>query len=73
MRLDVAAPLLLAPLAAAHGAVTSYIIGGKTYQGYDGFAPANTPEVIQFPWPGTKLFVVTSRYSRGTNAILIRL
>ncbi|KAL1844791.1 hypothetical protein VTK73DRAFT_1791 [Phialemonium thermophilum] len=52
MKLDIATPVfLLAPLAAAHGAVTSYIIDGKTYQGYDGFAPATTPKTIQFPWP----------------------
>ena len=53
MRFDIAAPLLAAvPLAAAHGAVTSYIVDGKTFQGYDGFAPMNTPSTIQFPWPG---------------------
>ncbi|KAH8883220.1 glycoside hydrolase family 61 protein, partial [Thozetella sp. PMI_491] len=41
----------LAPLAAAHGAVTSYVIGGTNYQGYDGYAPSNTPKTIQYPWP----------------------
>ena len=43
--------LLLAPLAAAHGAVTSYIIGGKTYPGYQGFSPAQSPPSIQRQWP----------------------
>ncbi len=52
MRLDILAPVLaLVPFAAAHGAVTSYVIGGTTYQGFDGFAPANTPKTIQYPWP----------------------
>ncbi|TPX11334.1 uncharacterized protein E0L32_001152 [Thyridium curvatum] len=52
MKFDIiASSLALAPLVAAHGAVTSYQIGGKTYPGYDGFAPANSPSTIQFPWP----------------------
>lgn len=51
MKLDLVAPLLaLAPLTAGHGAVTSYIIAGKTYPGYDGFAPSTTPETIQRQW-----------------------
>ncbi|KAK7973633.1 phosphoglycerate mutase-like protein [Apiospora arundinis] len=45
-------PLLLAaPLAAAHGAVTSYIIGGKTYPGYEGFSPQPNAQIIQRQWP----------------------
>jgi hypothetical protein len=42
---------LLATGAAAHGAVTSYIIAGKTYPGYQGFSPANSKDVIQRQWP----------------------
>jgi len=51
MKIDLVAPLLaLAPLAAAHGAVTSYIIGGKTYPGYDGFNPGSSKNTIQRQW-----------------------
>lgn len=42
---------LLAGGAAAHGAVTSYIIAGKNYPGYQGFSPANSKNVIQRQWP----------------------
>ncbi|KAK1752599.1 glycoside hydrolase [Echria macrotheca] len=41
---------LLAADVAAHGAVTSYIIDGKTYPGYQGFSPANSKNVIQRQW-----------------------
>jgi len=41
---------ILAAEVAGHGAVTSYVIAGKTYQGYNGFAPSSTP-VIQRQWP----------------------
>lgn len=52
MRFDILAPALaLAPLAAAHGAVTSYVIGGVTYPGYEGFSPQYSPKTIQFQWP----------------------
>ncbi|KAK8098691.1 Cel1 protein [Apiospora kogelbergensis] len=46
-------PLLaaVAPLAAAHGAVTSYIVGGKTYAGYEGFSPQPNAQIIQRQWP----------------------
>ncbi|KAI0162355.1 glycoside hydrolase family 61 protein [Xylariaceae sp. FL1272] len=45
-------PLLLAPtLVAAHGAVTSYIIDGKTYPGYQGFSPVAGAQIIQRQWP----------------------
>ncbi|KJR89909.1 cellulose-growth-specific protein [Sporothrix schenckii 1099-18] len=45
-------PLLsLVSLAAGHGAVTSYVIGGKTYNGYDGFAPSTSGPTIQRQWP----------------------
>ncbi|KAI2605120.1 glycoside hydrolase family 61 protein [Hypoxylon fragiforme] len=43
--------LLLAPsLAAAHGAVTSYEIGGKAYEGYQGFSPVAGAQTIQRQW-----------------------
>jgi hypothetical protein len=51
MRFDALAALALAPLVAGHGAVTSYIIGGTNYPGYEGFAPATSPKTIQFQWP----------------------
>ncbi|CAI6341394.1 unnamed protein product [Periconia digitata] len=41
---------LFAAEAAAHGAVTSYVIAGKTYPGYQGFSPTSDP-VIQRQWP----------------------
>ncbi|RYP77488.1 hypothetical protein DL771_001061 [Monosporascus sp. 5C6A] len=45
-----ALPFLLAPaLVAAHGAVTSYIIGGKTYPGYEASLPG--AQIIQRQWP----------------------
>ncbi|KAI1488584.1 glycoside hydrolase family 61 protein [Biscogniauxia mediterranea] len=44
--------LFLAPaLVAAHGAVTSYEIGGQTYEGYQGFSPVAGAQVIQRQWP----------------------
>ncbi|KAF2636277.1 cel1 protein precursor [Massarina eburnea CBS 473.64] len=42
---------LLAAQASAHGAVTSYVIDGTTYPGYEGFAPATSPKTIQRQWP----------------------
>ncbi|KUJ19714.1 family 61 putative glycoside hydrolase [Mollisia scopiformis] len=42
---------LLAAEAAAHGAVTSYVIGSTTYPGYQGFSPASSPPTIQRQWP----------------------
>ncbi|RYO64069.1 hypothetical protein AA0116_g3841 [Alternaria tenuissima] len=42
---------LLAAQAAAHGAVTSYVIDGVTYPGYEGFSPASSPKTIQRQWP----------------------
>ncbi|KAI8948036.1 lytic polysaccharide monooxygenase [Xylaria longipes] len=45
-------PLILAPaLVAAHGAVTSYIIDGTTYPGYQGFSPQPNAQIIQRQWP----------------------
>lgn len=43
--------LLAAPLVSAHGAVTSYAIGGKTYPGYEGFSPVAGAQIIQRQWP----------------------
>lgn len=43
--------LLAAPLVSAHGAVTSYVIGGKTYPGYEGFSPVAGAQIIQRQWP----------------------
>ncbi|CAK7199263.1 hypothetical protein SEUCBS139899_001938 [Sporothrix eucalyptigena] len=43
--------LVLASQAAGHGAVTSYVIGGKTYNGYNGFAPSTSGPTIQRQWP----------------------
>jgi len=34
-----------------HGAVTSYIIGGTTYPGYQGYSPASSPATIERQWP----------------------
>jgi len=51
MKLDLlASALSLAPLVAGHGAVTSYIVAGKNYAGYDGFAPSNSPTTIERQW-----------------------
>ncbi|KAK4152736.1 glycoside hydrolase [Chaetomidium leptoderma] len=41
---------LLVGGAAAHGAVTSYVIAGKNYPGYQGFSPSNSKNVIQWQW-----------------------
>ena len=75
MRFDVLAPVLaLVPLVAGHGAVTSYIIGGTTYPGYEGFAPATSPKTIQFQWPDyNPTLTVTDpkmRCNGGTSADL---
>ncbi|KAL8346091.1 hypothetical protein RB598_000137 [Gaeumannomyces tritici] len=52
MRLSILASLAaVAPLAACHGAVTSYEIGGVKYPGYEGFSPNSSPKTIQFQWP----------------------
>jgi len=42
---------LLIAQASAHGAVTSYVIGGVTYPGYEGYSPASGPPTIQRQWP----------------------
>lgn len=43
--------LLAAPLVSGHGAVTSYIINGKEYPGYQGFSPVAGAQIIQRQWP----------------------
>ena len=51
MRFNVISALLpFAPLAAAHGAVTSYSIGSRTYPGYDGYNKAASTGTIQRQW-----------------------
>jgi len=42
---------LIVAEASAHGAVTSYVIGGTTYPGYQGFSPAQSPNTIERQWP----------------------
>ncbi|KAK4112831.1 lytic polysaccharide monooxygenase [Canariomyces notabilis] len=65
---------LLAAEAAAHGAVTSYIIAGKEYPGYQGFSPANSKNVIQRQWPDYNPIMSCSdaklRCNGGTSATL---
>ncbi|KAL0475481.1 glycoside hydrolase [Neurospora intermedia] len=72
--LDLLALSALAPLVAAHGAVTSYIIGGTTYPGYEGFSPASSPKTIQFQWPNYDPTMTVSdaqmRCNGGTSAQL---
>ena len=56
----------------AHGAVTSYIIDGKNYPGYQGFSPMNSKDVIQRQWPDynpiTKCTDAKLRCNGGTSA-----
>jgi len=63
---------LLAAGVSAHGAVTSYIIDGKTYPGYQGFSPANSKNVIQRQWPDynpiTSCTAAKLRCNGGTSA-----
>ncbi|KAF3768607.1 family 61 glycoside hydrolase [Cryphonectria parasitica EP155] len=52
MRLDILASILsAASLVVAHGAVTSYEIGGTTYPGYTGYSPSTSPPTIERQWP----------------------
>ncbi|KAH8821844.1 family 61 putative glycoside hydrolase [Xylogone sp. PMI_703] len=50
-------PTILSPLlfltakVSAHGAVTSFIINGVTYPGYQGYSPAQSPPTIERQWP----------------------
>ncbi|KAF2011244.1 lytic polysaccharide monooxygenase [Aaosphaeria arxii CBS 175.79] len=70
----IAAVALLSAQAAAHGAVTSYVIDGKSYPGYEGFAPATSPKTIQRQWPDyNPTMTVTDRKvmcNGGTSADL---
>ncbi|KAK5656997.1 hypothetical protein OQA88_3520 [Cercophora sp. LCS_1] len=63
---------LLAAEAAAHGAVTSYVIDGKNYPGYQGFSPGNSKNVIQRQWndynPITSATDAKLRCNGGTSA-----
>ncbi|EAQ92956.1 hypothetical protein CHGG_01191 [Chaetomium globosum CBS 148.51] len=65
---------LLAGGAAAHGAVTSYVIAGQNYPGYQGFSPSNSPNVIQRQWsdynPVTSCSDAKLRCNGGTSATL---
>lgn len=65
---------LLAAGVSAHGAVTSYVIGGTTYPGYTGFSPASSPPTIQRQWPDyNPTMTVTDakvRCNGGTSAAL---
>nr|CAB97283.2 related to cel1 protein precursor [Neurospora crassa] len=74
MRFDLLALSAFAPLVAAHGAVTSYIIDGTTYPGYEGFSPASSPKTIQFQWPNYDPTMTVSdakmRCNGGTSAQL---
>jgi len=42
---------LLTAKVSGHGAVTSYVIGGTTYPGYQGYSPAQSPSTIERQWP----------------------
>lgn len=74
MRFDALATLVLAPLVAGHGAVTSYIIGGTEYPGYDGFNPSLSRPTIQFQWPNydptMSVSDIKMRCNGGTSAAL---
>ncbi|KAK1764351.1 cellulose-growth-specific protein [Phialemonium atrogriseum] len=65
---------LFAAGAAAHGAVTSYVIAGTNYPGYQGFSPANSPNVIQWQWPDYNPVMSATdsklRCNGGTSATL---
>jgi hypothetical protein len=43
--------VVLVAKATAHGAVTSYVIDGVTYPGYQGYSPEYGPPTIQRQWP----------------------
>ncbi|TVY13655.1 Cellulose-growth-specific protein [Lachnellula arida] len=58
----------------AHGAVTSYVIGGTTYPGYTGFSPASSPPTIQRQWPDhnptLSVTAASVKCNGGTSAAL---
>jgi hypothetical protein len=75
MRTEIFSSLLaLLPLASAHGAVTSYSIGGKAYPGYEGFSPSSSPQTIQRQWknydPTMTVTDMNMRCNGGTSAQL---
>jgi hypothetical protein len=75
MRTQIISSLLgLLPLASAHGAVTSYSIGGKAFPGYEGFSPASSPPSIQRQWPSYDPIMTVAdakmRCNGGTTAAL---
>lgn len=65
---------LLAAKAAAHGAVTSYVIDGVTYPGYQGYSPQYGPPTIERQWPSYDPILSVSssamRCNGGTSAPL---
>lgn len=65
---------LLAVSVSGHGAVTSYLIGGVTYPGYQGYSPATSPPTIEWQWPSyNPILTVTDpmmRCNGGTSAAL---
>nr|CCA94930.1 putative glycoside hydrolase family 61 [uncultured eukaryote] len=65
---------LLTASVSGHGAVTSYIIGGTTYPGYQGYSPAQSPPTIERQWPSyNPIMTVTDplmRCNGGTSAAL---
>ncbi|KAK0632965.1 glycoside hydrolase family 61 protein [Immersiella caudata] len=66
--------LTLAPIVAGHGAVTSYVIGGERYQGYDPFTAGPKPDTIQFPWESyNPIFDVTDPKMRCNGGSFAKL
>ncbi|KAJ3042384.1 hypothetical protein HK097_002041, partial [Rhizophlyctis rosea] len=56
---------------AAHGAVTSYVIDGVAYPGYQGFSPSPNYAGIQMQWPDynpSTATASTARCNGGTSA-----
>lgn len=69
-----AAAALFAAKVAAHGAVTSYIIDGVAYPGYQGYSPSQSPNVIEWQWSDYNPVLSVSdskmRCNGGTSATL---
>jgi len=65
---------LLVSSVSGHGAVTSYLIGGTTYPGYEGYSPASSPPTIERQWPSyNPILSITDSLMRcngGTSAAL---
>jgi len=66
---------LLVAEASAHGAVTSYVIDGTAYPGYEGFSPASSPATIERQWPDYNPTMSVTAHSvmcnGGTSAALV--